>query len=284
MDLYKDCSYDATGFKTSPVPGVTNRNIGTKKPIFKILLFLKPEGVEIWYFVCGISLGTSTKFVHKIPIGSELAPPWVSQVEHRNKERKFYNSSLKLDGLELWYFVCSISLGTSTKFVNEMPLGLKPTPPWGSQVEHRNMEQTFYNSSSLKLDDLELWYFLYVASPCGPLPSSFIWCPKGQDWSCPGSHKLEYRNKEDKFQIFLLWKWKAYSFDIWYVASPPNLFIWCPWGQNWPRPGGHMLEHRSKDGKLQNSSLKLEGTELWYLVCSISLWTSTKFVHMIPLG
>ena len=30
-------------------------------------------------------------------------------------------------------------------------------------------------------------------------------------------------------------------------------------------------KHRNKDGKLQNSSfLKLEGAEVWYLVCSIS--------------
>ena len=40
--------------------------------------------------------------VHKMALGSELAPTWGSQVEHRNKEQKFYNSSsLKLDGLEL---------------------------------------------------------------------------------------------------------------------------------------------------------------------------------------
>jgi len=33
------------------------------------------------------------------------------------------------------------------------------------------------------------------------------------------------------------------SFHIWYIASSrgplPKLFKLCPWGQNWPRPGGH---------------------------------------------
>ena len=33
------------------------------------------------------------------------------------------------------------------------------------------------------------------------------------------------------------------SFYIWYIASSrsplPKLFKLCPWGQNWPRPGGH---------------------------------------------
>ena len=79
------------------------------------------------------------------------------------------------------------------------------------------------------------------------------------------------------------------SFDIWYVASPsgplPSLFIWCPRGQNWDCPGVHKLKHRNKERKFQNSSsLKLERLELWYLVYSISLRTSTKFVHMMPLG
>ena len=181
---------------------------------------LKLVGVKICYFVCGISMGTSTMFVHKMPLGSELAPPWGSQVEQRNKERKFYySSSLKLEYLELWYFVFSISLWTSTKYVNKIPLGSKLAPSWGSQVEHMNKEQKFYNSSSLKLDGLELWY-LVCSIFLWTLPSSFIWCPKGQDWSCPGGHKLEHRNKEDKFQIF--------------------------------------------------SSLKVEGLQLWYLVCSIS--------------
>ena len=55
--------------------------------------------------------------------------------------------------------------------------------------------------------------------------------------------------------------------------------------QDRPRPWGHKFEHGIKEGKIQNSSsLKLEGLELSYLVCSISLWTSTKFVHMMPLG
>ena len=35
-------------------------------------------------------------------------------------------------------------------------------------------------------------------------------------------------------------------------------------------PGGHKLEHRDKKGKLQNSSLKLDGMELWDLVCIIA--------------
>jgi len=48
------------------------------------------------------------------------------------------------------------------------------------------------------------------------------------------------------FQIAILknlWNCKAQSFHIWYITSSrgplPKLFKLCPWGQNWPHPGGH---------------------------------------------
>ena len=45
------------------------------------------------------------------------------------------------------------------------------------------------------------------------------------------------------FKNLLVWNYKAQSFQIWYIASSwgplPKLFKLCPWGQNWPRPGGH---------------------------------------------
>ena len=58
----------------------------------------------------------------------------------------------------------------------------------------------------------------------------------------------------------------------------------APPGQNLPRPGegagGHKLEHKNKERKIQDSfSLKLEGLKLWYSVYSFSL-----FVHMMPWG
>ena len=35
------------------------------------------------------------------------------------------------------------------------------------------------------------------------------------------------------------------TIDIWYLALPsgplPSLFKLQPWGQKWPRPGGHMF-------------------------------------------
>ena len=49
--------------------------------------------------------------------------------------------------------------------------------------------------------------------------------------------------QEAIFKNILVWNYKAQSFHIWYIASSrgplPKLFKLCPFGQNWPRPGGH---------------------------------------------
>ena len=114
-------------------PGGHKLEHRNKEYKFQIFSSLKVEGLQLWYLVCSISYWTSTKFVNKMPLGSKPAPPLGSQVEHRNKEQKFYNSSsLKPDGLELWYFVCSISLWTSTKFIHMIPQGSGLVQPWGS--------------------------------------------------------------------------------------------------------------------------------------------------------
>ena len=52
-----------------------------------------------------------------------------------------------------------------------------------------------------------------------------------------------------------------------------------------PALGVTNSKHRNKQGKLQNSSsLKLESTELSYLVYVASPSGPTKIVHMMPLG
>ena len=90
---------------------------------------------------------------------------------------------------------------TSTKFVHMMPLGSKLALPRGDRKsELRNKEANLQNSS-LKLESIEIWY---VASPWGPLPSLFITCPWGQNWSRPGGHKLNIGTQNENFVILLL--------------------------------------------------------------------------------
>ena len=210
---------------------------------------------------------------------------------------------------------------------------------WGLRFHKEIKKEIFENLlvPNCNRYSFDIWY---VASSRGPLPSLFIWCPWGQNWPCPGGHKLEHKTEERKFQnsslkleslglsyleysislwtstkfvhmiplgigLVLPWvlqvgpyeqrrqisffflKVEGLSFDNLYVASLsrplPSLYIWCSWAKKWPSPTSHKLEHRNKDSKLQNYSQKVEGMEPWYLVCSISLWTSTKFVHMMPL-
>jgi len=61
------------------------------------------------------------------------------------------------------------------------------------------------------------------------------------------------------FKNLLLWNIKAQSFHIWYIPSSrgplPNLFKFCPWGQNWPLPRGHTFT-LNYIGKLLTSSLE----------------------------
>ena len=86
--------------------------------------------------VVGISVWTSFQVCTYHVLGSILAPiPRGHKLEHKNKEDQLGNSSsLKLEGIELWFLVCWISLWTFINFIHMMPLGSKLAPPLGSQV------------------------------------------------------------------------------------------------------------------------------------------------------
>ena len=57
--------------------------IGLNRENVKKSPCLKPQGLKPWYLVCSITKGTSTKFVHIIPHGPEIAPPRGPNVLHR---------------------------------------------------------------------------------------------------------------------------------------------------------------------------------------------------------
>ena len=100
-------------------------------------------------------------------------------------------------------------------------------------------------------------------------------------------HRLIY-GKHEKIFLFEAINHKSLSLDIWYVASPsgplPSLFKLCPWGQKRPCPGVTCLTLAYIGKNMKKSScLKPQGLEPWCLVCSITLWTSTKFVQIMPL-
>ena len=50
-----------------------------------------------------------------------------------------------------------------------------------------------------------------------------------------------------------------------------------------PPPESHVLHRHIKGKHEKYVCLKSYGLEPWYLVCSITLWASTKFVQIMPL-
>ena len=87
------------------------------------------------------------------------------KVEHKNKKDQLQNSfCLKLEWIELWYFVVSISVWISIKFVHIMPWGQNYPHPGGPKLQHKNKEDQLQNLSSLKLEGLELWYLIFSIS------------------------------------------------------------------------------------------------------------------------
>ena len=122
--------------------------------------------------------------------GTKKAPSRRSHVLHRLIWWKTWKKSscLKPDGLESWYLVCSITWWTSTKSVQNMPIGPKMAPLRGSHVLHRLIWWKTWNNFlvwNYMTQSLDIWY---VASPGGPLPSLFKLCPWSLKWPHPGGH------------------------------------------------------------------------------------------------
>ena len=139
VDLYQVCLDYAPGVKIGPHPGDHKLEHRNKESHLQNSSPVKLEGVELWYLVLNISLWTSTK--------TGPARGHSSQLQN--------SSSLKLEGLQLWYLVFSISLRTFIYLIHMIPLVSK-TDPWGHKLEHRNKEDQLQNSSSLKLEGIEL--------------------------------------------------------------------------------------------------------------------------------
>ena len=151
---------------------------GNRKEKLKKSSWHKLEAQELSYFVCSIVQWNSTKFVQIMALELKLALPWGSHVLHRDIQGKLKKSSShKLEDQELRYLVCSIAQWTSTKFVQIMALGLKLAAPQGSYVLHRDIQGKLKKSSSHKLEDQELRYFVALSS--GLLQSLFKSWPQG---------------------------------------------------------------------------------------------------------
>ena len=90
------------------------------------------------------------------------------------------------------------------------------------------------------------------------------------------------------FKNLLVWNYKAQSFHIWYVASSrgplPKLFKLCPWGQNWPRPGGHNFTLNYIRKSSNDIFSWTANGNLTKLHRNDPRWSPTKIVQMVPVG
>ena len=70
-------------------------------------------------------------------------------------------------------------------------------------------------------------------------------CSNGSGLCISRSQRLKIDFWDENFKNHLVWNQKAWSLDIWYVASTSgplsSLFKLYPWGQKWSRPGGHIF-------------------------------------------
>ena len=91
---------------------------------------------------------------------------------------------------------------TFINFIHMIPLGSKLTPdPGGHKLEHRNKEDQFQNSSSLKLEGIELRFL--VCSVLVDLCQFYSYdVPWDQNWSQPGGHKFEPKERRCRAHLW----------------------------------------------------------------------------------
>jgi len=90
------------------------------------------------------------------------------------------------------------------------------------------------------------------------------------------------------FKNLFLRNYKAQCFHIWYIASSrgplPKLFKLCPWGQNWPRHGGHTFTLNYIRKSSNDIFSSTANRNLTSLNRNGSGWSSTKIVQMVLIS
>ena len=122
--------------------------------------------------------------------------------------------------------------------------------PRGHKLEHWNKEAHFQNSSSLKMEGIELWYW-YAASPCWPLPCLFIWCPWGQDWPRPGVTNLSIGTKKATFFFFEPGRSTALIFSMYHIVDLYQFYSYdTPGVKTGIIPGVTSWNNSNRDGRI----------------------------------
>ena len=102
---------------------------------------------------------------------------------------------------------------------------------------------------------MQSFYILYVASPSGPLPRLFIWCPWGQIGIRPACHKLKHKNKEGKLwnssslkqEGVELW---SFGLELWYLDLYQFYSYATPGVKTGPIPGVISWNNSNGEGRI----------------------------------
>ena len=131
--------------------------------IFENLLLRKQKAQTFDILYVALPSGPLPRLFKLYPWGQNWPRPSGSLILHNSYIGKnlWKSSSPKAKGPDLWYFVCSIVMSSSTKIVQSMPLGSKLAPPRGSLIPHNSyMGEHLWKSSSPKPKGPDLWYFV----------------------------------------------------------------------------------------------------------------------------
>ena len=164
-----------------------------------------------------------------------------------------------------------------------MPLGSKFTPPGGHNFT-LNYIKKLQTTSFLKLL-MGMWPNL-TGMVLGWLPTKIVQMVLIGCICRSRGQKVGFQNAI--FKNLLVWNYKAQSFHIYYIESSrgplPKLFKLCPWGQNWPRPGGHNMT-LNYIRKVQTTSSLEPIMVIWPNITGMIPGRSpTKVVQMVLIG
>ena len=133
--------------------------------------------------------------------------------------------------------------------------GVKTGPARGHKFEHGNNKRKLWNIifSETRRDRALIFGMLHLLLDLKQDCSYDV--PGFKLALLQGSQNWNTGTKMENFIFFFseTGSPSALMFCMYYLLESwplPSLFIWCPWGSNWPRPGGHKFEHGNKEGKL----------------------------------
>ena len=178
-------------------------------------------------------------------------------------------SCLKPQGLKPWYEASPSEPLPSSNYIR----GARNGPPLGSQVFIGLYRESHWKNLLVQNHKAYSFYYWYVASPSGPLPSFSNYPPGAKKGSIPGvkiyiglfGENHEKILSETTRPRALIFGMKHHIVTLYQICS--NYFAWV---KNGPSPGITCFTLAYIGKNLKKSRLKSYGIGPWYLACIIT--------------